>query len=77
VSYFPNPVNDYLNVECDCDGAILKITNINGQEMLDQMLLPKGFSAQVSVENLPDGIYIINGIDSKGNPLFAKKIIKF
>ena len=77
VDYFPNPVRDYLNVKCDCEGAKLIIANIEGQEILEQTLLPKGLSSQISMKTLPNGIYIINGISSKENLLFTKKIVKY
>jgi len=76
MKYFPNPVGDYLNVQCDCDLVKISITNSIGQLLLEQTTDPKNSNAQISTRNLPKGIYVIEGIGANGQFYFAKKFIK-
>lgn len=74
MSYYPNPVGDYLNISCDCMMDKLVITDLAGRHVLTQSI--NGSQSQVITSHLPKGMYVINGITEKGEVLFAKKMLK-
>lgn len=76
--YFPNPVYDYLNIQCDdCDATTIYITNLAGQQILQKFInFNHNKSLQISINNLPKGMYIINGTGEYGEIYFAKKFFK-
>ena len=76
IKYFPNPVGDVLNVQCDCDISKIRITNSVGQLLLEQTGDFKNSNIQISTRNLPKGMYVINGMGTNGKFYFAKKFIK-
>lgn len=76
MKYFPNPTNDYLTVQCDCEATTIRITNVTGQLMLEQSTNFKNADLQISTRNWPKGIYVINGMGANGKFYFAKKFIK-
>ena len=76
VKYYPNPVEDILNIYCDCELVRIRIDNIFGQKVLEKTLTVNGSDFQIFTNNFPQGIYLINGMDKEGNVLFTKKIVK-
>ncbi len=76
MSYFPNPVDDYLNIQCACDATQIRITNSVGQLMLEQTVDFATATTQISTKNWPAGMYLIDGLGENGEFFFAKKFIK-
>lgn len=74
--YYPNPVDDWLNIDCKCDISNVKITNISGQKVLLEYILIDDSIIRVATNNLPDGMYVMNGIGKNGSLLFSEKFIK-
>ncbi len=77
--YFPNPVNDYLNIQCtDCDATNIYVSNLAGQQMLQKTFdFNRTNLLQIPVNHLPKGIYIINGRGEYGEIYFAKKFFVY
>lgn len=77
VFYFPNPVDDFLNIQCECSGEMnLTISNLLGQKMTTQPINFNVSKAVVSTSSLPKGVYIMTGQTADGNIHFSKKFIK-
>ena len=76
MKYFPNPVIDELNIECDCEKINIQIINSLGQLMSEQRVDFTNSDIKISTRSLPKGVYVINGIGENGQYYFAKKIIK-
>jgi hypothetical protein len=79
VSIYPNPANDYVNVNIISPvstNAIINISNILGQQVYSESINVKAGSTNVTinVNNLPAGMYIVNVSNSTGTN--AKKIVK-
>ncbi|MFT5861257.1 MAG: hypothetical protein ACI865_003379, partial [Flavobacteriaceae bacterium] len=76
ISYYPNPVSDVLNIECECDLVQVNIMNSLGQLVYEQSADLRNSNVRIATSDLPKGLYIINGIGENGVVYFAKKIIK-
>ncbi len=76
VKYFPNPVDNHLSIQCDCDATTIIITNLAGQVLIKQRADLKNSTLQIPTKILPSGIYLIHGMGSNGKPYFVKKFIK-
>jgi len=72
---YPNPVNDILNISIKSnDKYEIQISDVNGKLIIEKTILPTGSLSQVSVSDLPQGVYFIK-IISTSNTLI-KKFIK-
>jgi hypothetical protein len=58
---FPNPVNDFLNIEGIKNGYDLIISSFDGKIVRKQ----KCGNTSISVSDLPNGVYILNIFDNK------------
>ena len=76
IKYFPNPVGDYLNIQCDCDVGKIEIFNLIGQNMLEQVVDFDNVTQQIKTSSLPQGIYILNGIGENSGIYFTEKFVK-
>jgi len=76
VNCFPNPVQDYLNIYCDCNLSSITVLNIHGQQVLENQLKSYSFGSQINLIHLTQGLYLVNGFDVRGNVLFTRKFIK-
>jgi len=70
IKVFPNPANNFLNIECELPDAEIKLFNVLGNE-IRKMRLEK--EAQIKVSDLCDGIYFIQ--ISTLNGILSKKVI--
>ena len=70
-SSYPNPVNDFLNVESDGDKGVLALTNNVGELVFTTYLDEK---QQIDTKSLPIGVYFLHLRNEKG--VFTQKIIK-
>jgi carboxypeptidase T len=68
----PNPVQDYVYVECGSkEFYSVNITDMFGNVVLQAKIFSKG---NLNLKNLPAGIYIMNGVSK--NSHFQKKLVK-
>ncbi len=72
---FPNPAIDIIKLRSPMDRHLtLNITNLNGERVYSRNIeLFKGEEYEIAVGNLPNGIYIIQGIS--GSDTFIKRMI--
>jgi predicted outer membrane repeat protein len=80
VSIFPNPANNYLNIEfgaAETGKCRLNILSILGHVMYSDhnISLKSNQSLQINISDYPEGIYIIR-FQTNQNTIFQKKIIK-
>ncbi|MDG1148627.1 MAG: DUF4465 domain-containing protein [Crocinitomicaceae bacterium] len=69
VSVYPNPVNNFLNIEGE--NGMLTLTNLNGRVVLSQ---EHTGTSKVDFSNLSNGVYILSVTNSSGR--FSEKIVK-
>lgn len=71
-SLYPNPAKDLLNIQNKTNKSIEKIiiTDCSGKKILEK----KGFTKQVNIENLQQGIYILQVLLEGNN--YQEKFIK-
>ncbi len=77
INIFPNPVDDYLNIIITSKSTInlyLSIHNLLGVSLINNLINNDENKIDISLFN--EGIYILKIIDSDGNLLFLKRIIK-
>lgn len=79
VSIYPNPANDYINVNIISPvstNAIINISNILGQQVYSESINVKAGSTNlhINVNNLPAGMYMLS-LQADGNFLKTQKII--
>jgi ELWxxDGT repeat protein len=72
---FPNPATDIIKLRSPIDRHLtLNITNLNGERVYSRNIeLFKGEEYEIAAGNLPNGIYIIQGIS--GSDTFVKRLI--
>jgi ligand-binding sensor domain-containing protein len=68
---YPNPVQDYLNINCTITSGVLEISDITGRTVATQNI---SSAAKISTENLVNGIYFIS--ITEGNTVYNGKFIK-
>ncbi len=70
---YPNPVTDVLNINIlDIKATSYSIHDLSGKQLLHGQIIDK--HAEVSMESLPRGFYLLKVMNSKGD--FTKKIVK-
>jgi hypothetical protein len=71
---YPNPVRQYLTINCPVENGQVAIFDMNGQLVLEQTL---GGLSHVSVQHLATGLYMLQLTDvSNGNIISMQKISK-
>jgi len=75
INVYPNPTNNILNIQMPqpIDGT-LSISNVLGQEVYEGKMAGNSSLTQVSIGNLPQGIYLLK-IESS-NQTVVKRIVK-
>lgn len=73
IKLYPNPTSDiiFINLHENKDIKEIKILSLNGQEMISQNKNTK----QISLKNIPNGVYIIE-IHTSHSELIRHKIVK-
>ncbi len=72
-NYYPNPVvNDVLTLQANEEISIINVYNMIGQKVIAKK--PVSFESKLSMENLPEGMYIVNVAIGKKEGSF--KVIK-
>ena len=66
MSVFPNPANDYLNINCSTAPQSVRIINANGNIILEQLNLTNA-QFTLPVYQFQTGLYFIQVIDENGN----------
>lgn len=64
---FPNPVNDKLYIKGEAAIEEINIFNITGVKVYNEVCLMKNNEYMVNVNNLPEGIYVVNVTTTEGN----------
>jgi len=78
MKYFPNPVDDYLNIQCNCNLTEINIFNLLGQPIYRQVIDSESTNesvVQISTRHLAQGIYVVNGF-GENNVYFSTKFFK-
>jgi hypothetical protein len=70
---YPNPANQLLTIETN-EGTPIQLIfyNLLGSAVKTQII--NTYKTALTVSDLPDGIYILNGRTENGNVMFSKKI---
>ena len=77
VAVSPNPFNDYLNIQCECNLELnVEIYSVSGKKLKSLKLDFTDGNARLITNNLLPGIYLMIGFDEMGNKYFTKKLIK-
>jgi hypothetical protein len=73
VSLYPNPAHGTLNVNFDDDAGVKNIAvyNLIGKEVANYKV--NGSSAQLDIDNIPAGIYLLRLLDAQGHVLATRK----
>jgi hypothetical protein len=76
VKIYPNPAKDNATVNYNLKGEQGKFVlyNVFGEKIMDYTLDPLSSQIQISVSNLPSGVYLYS-IESNGTPTSINKII--
>lgn len=69
VGIYPNPTNDFININVSAEITSLEIVNVLGQQVMD-IPVSQSKQYQISVKSLPSGIYFLN---LKGHNLIQKE----
>lgn len=69
-SVFPNPVNDFIEVNCEEETVKVTIVNLLGQTIITSN------EKKINIENLSKGVYMLTVYDSKNINIGNKKIVK-
>ena len=64
---FPNPVDDKLYIKGEAAIEEINIFNITGVKVYNEVCLMKNNEYMVNVNNLPEGIYVVNVTTTEGN----------
>ena len=72
IHIYPNPFSNYLNINVPDEGNIksVSIQNIQGQ-----VVYKNGFTSQINLSGLPEGMYFIN-VENKTGQKSVFKLIK-
>lgn len=75
---YPNPTNDYINIQSEGSAVIqsIKISNVLGQNVLDETNLNNGKNVRIDVTRLPSGHYNIIINTDKGPIVKSFNILK-
>ncbi len=73
INIYPNPSNKYITIETDRQAVLISITDIIGKEIYKSQ--NSVCKAQISIEKLVKGIYLINIYQNK-RLIETKKLIK-
>ena len=70
--FYPNPINDVLNLSCSQDMNTLKVINIIGQELFNKEV--NSNKVQIDLSNFSSGTYFIHV--TTGKTIKTVRIIK-
>ena len=73
--YFPNPVNDFLEITCEKDFEYIVIFDLQGKQVFKETSKKHESVKKFNVSSLQKGIYIVNIFDATKN-ILSLKIIK-
>ena len=71
IFYFPNPVNDFLEITCEKDFEYIVIFDLQGKKILQETSKKHESIQKFDVSSLHKGFYIVNIFDT------TKKILSF
>ena len=76
--FFPNPVKKNLYFECqeDNNAETIEIYSIDGKKIVTYQLEKVSKEQEVSLENLPRGIYLLKLLDNSNRILHVSKLLK-
>ncbi|NLJ82581.1 MAG: T9SS type A sorting domain-containing protein [Bacteroidales bacterium] len=69
--YFPNPVNDFLEIACKKDFEYVVIFDLQGKQVFQETFKQRESNQKFDVSSLNRGLYVVNIFDT------AKKILSF
>ena len=75
VFYFPNPVNDFLEITCEKDFGHIAIFDLQGKLILQKASKKHEYIQKFDVSSLHNGLYIVNVFDTT-KKVFSFKIFK-
>jgi hypothetical protein len=75
VNMFPNPASSFVNFTVlDSRVAQVFITNVVGKKIMSHDLHNNGNTVRLSLDNVADGIYMVQLADAKGQVLGVKRL---
>jgi hypothetical protein len=75
VNMFPNPASSFVNFTVlDSRVAQVFITNVVGKKIMSHDLRNNGSTVRLSLDNVADGIYMVQLADAKGHVLGVKRL---
>lgn len=76
ITFYPNPTTDYLHIESEGFGdARVRITNLNGQTVLDLPHLDLSIKQEIALHSYAIGTYFMT-VEREGRETITHKIIK-
>jgi hypothetical protein len=73
----PNPTTGELNIQYEFGGQLnVQVFQANGSIQFAKMLDFTGGAAQISLNALPKGVYLVVGTDAQGNQHFVERVVK-
>ena len=73
---FPNPVNDMLTIQCECETGVVEIYNLAGQIVMAKDVEYQRAQTQVDASRLSPGMYVLSGYHEDGTMLFNELFMK-
>jgi hypothetical protein len=71
IEFYPNPANNVLFIKGLTQHAVITITDLNGETVINTGIL----NNQINISNLTKGIYFIKIVDKSG--VITKKFLKY
>jgi hypothetical protein len=74
ISIFPNPATDIINIinEIPTSSTLVSITNVDGREMMNEILFNNMHNTAINISQLPSGVYIVKLVIDNTAPVYKK-----
>ena len=73
----PNPTNSSLNIQYEFTGKLnVQVFRMDGTRQLTEVLDFTGGAASISLNDTPQGVYLLVATDAQGNRHFVERVVK-
>ena len=72
ISVYPNPTTDYLNIKISASASF----NVNIYDLNGKLLKSEKNNTSIQIQDLTNGLYIVEIVDLESDNKIIKKIIK-
>lgn len=76
ISFYPNPIKNYLMMKAPAGNYLISITNTAGTNVLGDKIITTGNDNKISLAGLAAGIYYIDISNENGSIIHTEKIVK-